>query len=153
MVGRNEPVSVRDLARFQELPERFLAKLFTRLKHAGIVTGTEGISGGFSLARSPESISVRDILEAIDPKRSLFECCEIRRHCALFGSEPPIWSIKGTCRIHLFMKEAESVLRDFLMSKSLADLGHEFAQKAPNRFICDAEQWFLDSRNERTAKK
>jgi Rrf2 family protein len=153
MVARTEPVSVRDLARFQELPERFLAKLFTRLKHAGIVDGTEGISGGFSLARPPESIAVRDILEAIDPKRSLFECGEIRRHCALFGSEPPTWSIAGTCRIHLFMKEAESVLRNFLMSKSLADLGREFEHKAPNRFIRDAERWFHDSRNERTVRK
>lgn len=153
MVARSEPVSVRDLARFQELPERFLAKLFTRLKHAGIVDGTEGISGGFSLARPPESITVRDILEAIDPKRSLFECGEIRRHCALFGSEPPTWSIAGTCRIHRFMQEAEAVLRNFLMAKSLAELGHEFAQKAPTRFIRDAEHWFHDSRNERTARK
>jgi Rrf2 family protein len=153
MVARTEPVSVRDLARFQELPERFLAKLFTRLKNAGIVEGTEGISGGFSLARAPESITVRDILEAIDPKRSLFECGEIRRHCALFDGDPPTWSVAGTCRIHLFMKEAESVLRDFLMSKSLADLGHEFEQKAPARFIRDAKKWFQDSRDERTAKK
>ena len=153
MIARTEPVSVRDLARFQELPEQFLAKLFTRLKHAGIVVGTEGISGGFSLARPPESITVRDILEAIDPKRSLFECGEIRRHCALFDSEPPTWSIAGPCRIHLFMQEAESVLQNFLMSKSLADLGREFEHKAPNQFIRDAERWFHDSRNERRVKK
>ena len=47
MVARTEPVSVHDLARFQELPEQFLAKLFTRLEHAGIVVGTEGVGGGF----------------------------------------------------------------------------------------------------------
>jgi Rrf2 family protein len=152
MVGHTEPLSVRDLSRFQELPERFLAKLFTRLKNAGIVNAAEGIRGGFSLARPPESIAVRDVLEAIDPKRSLFECGEIRRHCALFGSKPPAWSIAGTCRIHHFMKEAESVLRDFLMSKSLAELGREFEHKAPEPFLRDTERWFRDSRNERTAR-
>jgi hypothetical protein len=51
------------------------------------------------------------------------------------------------------MQEAESVLRDFLMSKSLADLGREFEHKAPNQFIRDAERWFHDSRNERRVKK
>ncbi|MBI5443943.1 MAG: Rrf2 family transcriptional regulator, partial [Deltaproteobacteria bacterium] len=54
MIARTEPVSVRDLARFQNLPEKFLAKLFTRLKRAGLVNGMEGIRGGFTLARPPE---------------------------------------------------------------------------------------------------
>jgi Rrf2 family protein len=153
MVARTEPVSVRDLARFQKLPERFLAKLFTRLKHAGIVHGIEGIGGGYSLARPPEAIAVRDVLEAIDPNRSLFQCGEIRRNCALFDGEPPAWSVAGPCRIHHFMKEAESVMRDFLRSKSLADLEREFEHKAPARFIRDAERWFHQSRNERIARK
>lgn len=153
MVARTEPASVRDLARFQNLPERFLAKLFTRLQHAGIVEGTEGIGGGFTLARPAEAITVRDVLEAVDPKRSLFKCAEIRRHCALFGGEPPTWSTTGPCRIHHFMQEAESALRTFLMSKSLADLGQEFEHKAPTRFLNDTERWFQDSRHERTVRK
>lgn len=152
LAARTEPVSVRDLARFQSLPERFLAKLFTRLTHAGIVHGIEGIGGGFSLARPAEAIAVGEVLDAIDPNRSLFECGEVRRNCALFDGEPPAWSISGPCRIHHFMKEAESVLRGFLQSKSLADLQREFEHKAPTRFIRDAERWFHHSRNERTAR-
>jgi Rrf2 family protein len=150
MVARTEPVSVRDLARFQKLPEQFLAKLFTRLKKAGIVNGIEGIRGGFALAHPPELISVMDVLAAIDPNRSLFECAEIRRNCELFGSEPPTWSAAGTCRIHLVMQEAEAALRSVLASKSLADLGHEFERKAPHRFTRDAESWFNRRRGERT---
>ncbi len=153
MVGRTEPVSVRDVALFQKLPERFLAKLFTRLKNAGIVAGIEGINGGFVLAHAPEDITVRAILEAINPNRSLFECGEIRRHCALFKGEPPAWSTTGTCRIHLFMQEAEAALEQFLMSKSLADLGQEFKHKAPTKFIRDSERWFDQRRTERTVKK
>lgn len=153
MVARTEPVSVRDLARFQELPERYLAKLFTRLRHAGIVQGTEGINGGFSLARAPGAIAVRDVLEAVDPDRSLFECGEIRRRCAIFDGEPPAWSTKGPCRIHHFMKEAESVLQEFLGSKSLADLALEFEHKAPARFIRETELWFEESRSDRTARR
>jgi Rrf2 family protein len=152
MLARPEPVSVRDLARFQKLPERFLAKLFTRLKRAELVNGIEGIRGGFTLARSPEQISVMDVLEAIDPNRSLFECGEIRRNCELFGTELPTWCIAGPCRIHLVMQEAERALRSILMSKSLADLGHEFVHKAPIQFLRDAENWFQQNRSRRTNK-
>lgn len=152
MVARSEPVSVRDLARFQRLPERFLAKLFTRLNKAGLVTGIEGIRGGFALARSAEEITVMDVLEAIDPDRSLFECGEIRRHCELFGSAPPAWSVTGPCRIHLVMQQAEDALRSFLGSKSLADLGGEFERKAPKKFVRDAESWFRERRSERTSR-
>lgn len=151
--ARSEPVSVRDLARFQELPERFLAKLFTRLEKAGLVAATEGARGGFVLARPPARIAVRDVLEAVDPNRTLFECAEIRRHCALFGAEPPAWSISGMCRIHLFMKEAEGALQGFLASKTLADLGHEFERKAPEPFLRNAEAWFQQRRTGRTAAR
>ena len=149
MVARTEAVSVRDLARFQKLPEPFLAKLFTRLKKAGLVRGIEGIRGGFALARPPEQISVMDVLTAIDPNRSLFECGEIRRNCELFGSKPPTWSVAGTCRIHLVMQEAENALRSVLTSKSLTDLGHEFERKAPEQFAREAESWFQLQRSER----
>jgi len=150
MLARTEPVSVRDLARFQSLPERFLAKLFTRLKKAGIVHGMEGIRGGFALARPPERITVMDVLAAIDPNRHLFECAEIRRNCELFGTKPPKWSVTGPCRIHLVMQEAEHALQSFLTSKSLADLGNEFERKAPHQFIQDSEGWFKQRRSERT---
>lgn len=151
--ARSEPVSVRDLARFQDLPERFLAKIFTRLVKAGLVEATEGVQGGFVLARPAARIAVRDVLEAVDPNRTLFECAEIRRHCALFGAAPPAWSISGMCRIHLFMKEAEGALQGFLASKTLADLGHEFERKAPEPFLRNAEAWFQQRRTGRTAAR
>jgi Rrf2 family protein len=153
LAARSEPVSARDLARFQELPERFLAKILTRLEKAGLVEAIEGVSGGFRLARPPEQITVRDVLQAADPNRTLFECAEIRRHCALFGKEAPAWSVSGLCRIHLFMKEAEDALRRFLASKTLADLSREFGRKAPEPFLREAESWFLERRVGRTAMK
>ena len=153
LAARSEPVSARDLARFQKLPERFLAKIFTRLEKAGLVDAIEGVNGGFRLARAPEQITLRDVLEAADPNRTLFECAEIRRHCALFGKEAPSWSVSGMCRIHLFMKEAEDALQGFLASKTIADLGREFSRKAPKKFVREAESWFLERRVGRNAKR
>ncbi len=151
--ARAEPVSVKDLATFQALPERFLAKILTRLEKAGLVRASEGVRGGFVLARPPERIAVHDVLTAVDPDRTLFECAEIRRHCALFGEAPPAWSVTGMCRIHLFMQEAERALQQLLASKTLADLGREFERKAPEQFLRDAESWFHLRRSGRGAGK
>jgi Rrf2 family protein len=151
IAARSDAVSVSDLAKFQELPERFLAKLFTRLEKSGLVSASEGVRGGFALAKPADKITVREVLEAVDPNRALFACAEIRRHCALFGGAPPGWSVAGMCRIHLFMQEAEAVLQQFLGSKTLVDLGREFERKAPERFLRDAEAWFRERRAARAS--
>jgi len=144
LAGRADPVSVADLARFQKIPGRFLAKLFTRMRKAGLVQGAEGIAGGFALARPAGQIRVMEVLAAVDPDRTLFTCAEIRRNCALFGAAPPGWATSGMCRIHLFMSEAEQVLRDFLASKTLADLAGEYERKAPGPFVQASADWFQE---------
>jgi DNA-binding IscR family transcriptional regulator len=45
LVNRSKQVTIKDLARFEGIPARILAKLFTRLKQAGLVVGSEGIAG------------------------------------------------------------------------------------------------------------
>ena len=142
LATRPERVSVRDLATYQKIPERFLAKIFTRLKEADLVVGVEGIAGGYALARPAGEIRVMEVLAAVDPDRTLFACAEIRNQCALFEATAPGWATAGTCRIHAFMLEAERVLQDFLASRSLADLVCEFESKAPEKFIRDTGAWF-----------
>ena len=152
LASRPEPVSVRDLATFQKIPERFLAKIFTRLKNAGLVEGIEGIAGGFTLARPAGEIRVMEVLAAVDPDRTLFACAEIRGNCALFDATAPGWATAGTCRIHAFMLDAEKVLQDFLASRTLADLVCEFEQKAPKKFIRETGTWFQQRKQSRTPR-
>jgi Rrf2 family protein len=152
LATRPDPVSVRDLATFQQIPERFLAKLFTRLKKAGIVQGIEGIAGGFTLARPARQIQVMEVLAAVDPGRTLFACAEIRRHCALFGATAPGWATAGSCRIHAFMLDAELALQEFLASKTLSDLVCEFECKAPKEFVQETGAWFQHRKGARARK-
>ena len=147
------PVSVMDLSRFQKIPQRFLAKVFTRMKDAKLVVGTEGIGGGFALSRAAEDIRVLDVLDAVDPHRKLFACAEIRRDCALFAETPPDWATAGSCRIDLFMTEAERTLREFLASKTLADLVCELNCKAPPEFAAESSGWFRERRSARTSRR
>lgn len=141
--GASEP-SVRDLAELQGVPVEYLAKLFTKLSRAGLVTATEGARGGFALARPADDISFLDVVEAIDGNKPLFECREIRARCAVFDSEAPAWATTGVCSIHAVMLAAERRMRDELASHSLATLAAQVAAKAPTSFGPQIATWLED---------
>ncbi|MCS8878763.1 Rrf2 family transcriptional regulator, partial [Pseudomonas aeruginosa] len=60
--GDSRESSVRTLAELQGVPPELLAKVFTRLAKAGLVAATEGVRGGFRLARPANEISVLDVV-------------------------------------------------------------------------------------------
>ena len=136
--------SVRDLAQLQGVPADFLAKVFTKLRRAGLVHASEGIRGGFSLARPAASISVLDVVEAIDGKRSLFECNEIRGNCAVFQGHAPRWATTGVCSIHAVMLEAEKQMRRSLAQHSIADLADAIGSKARHGYGEQVRAWLGD---------
>jgi Rrf2 family protein len=60
------PTRVRELARAQEIPERYLIQILLQLKAAGLVHSSRGSVGGYQLSRSPAEISVVEVIAAID---------------------------------------------------------------------------------------
>jgi Rrf2 family protein len=139
--GKPAAASTRDLADLQGVPAEYLAKIFTKLHRAGLVVGIEGSAGGFALARAPEKISFLDVIVAIDGKKPLFECKNIRLGCAVFGTRAPQWASKGVCSIHAVMLEAEARMRTVLATRTLADLAARVAAKAPPTFADDIANW------------
>jgi Rrf2 family protein len=133
--------SVRDLADLQGVPIEYLAKLFTKLSRAGLVVATEGVRGGFVLARPADEISFLDVVDAIDGDKHLFACREIRERCAVFDSEAPAWATKGVCSIHVIMLAAEQRMKDELACHSLAELAMQVAAKAPATFPDQIATW------------
>jgi Rrf2 family protein len=135
------PASARDLAELQGVSVEYVAKLFTKLQKAHLVVATEGVRGGFRLARQADSISVLEVVTAIDGEKPLFDCREIRSRCALFGGKPPAWATRGVCSIHAIMLEAETRMREVLASHTLADLAARVDAKAPRDFGEAVAKW------------
>lgn len=145
--------SAKDLAELQGIPNDFVAKLFTKLTKAGLVRASEGIRGGFALARPADQISVLAVVDAIDEAKPLFECREIRQRCALFENNPPEWATCGTCSIHAVMLAAEQSMRETLKKHTLADLASRAADKAPDSYRPAVVQWLgTRASNRRGAK-
>jgi Rrf2 family protein len=64
--GDGTPVKGERLATTQSIPLRFLENILLQLRHAGIVESRRGADGGYKLARSPEEITLADVIRAID---------------------------------------------------------------------------------------
>ena len=63
--GHGEPVQVRVISARQGIPARYLEQIFGRLRRAGIVASKRGPGGGYTLARSAATITLRQVVEAV----------------------------------------------------------------------------------------
>jgi hypothetical protein len=64
----------------------FLAKIFPKLEKARIVVASEGVRGGYKLARDSNTITVLDVIDAVEGRKPLFDCQQIRGRCAIFNT-------------------------------------------------------------------
>lgn len=93
------PTSVRDLAERTGLPQPYLEQILLALKGAGLVRSKRGVGGGYVLARSPETITLGQIVSAVDGPITAGDfgephtngACDHEGQCALLA----VWSEVG----------------------------------------------------------
>lgn len=92
-LGPGGQASTAQIARAQNIPLTFLAKIVSQLAASGIVRATRGARGGVALARSAEAISLLEIVEAIDGPIALNECVSDPSNCPLGDTcaVRPVW--------------------------------------------------------------
>lgn len=95
--NRGLRVPIRQLSARQSIPKSFLNKILSRCAREGIIRAARGPSGGVSLGRSAERISILEIIEACEGPMSRSRCtfsqkrmCEGRKcsaYCPLRKAE------------------------------------------------------------------
>lgn len=101
------------LAMFTGLPEPTVAKLLKGLTHHGLVTAQRGAAGGYSLARRPETITMAEVVTALEGPIALIACVE--------GSEDDC-HLRGNCPVQGRWEPVNAALRQALAAVTLADL-------------------------------
>jgi len=76
-------VSAAAIAHRYSLPLPFVEKILHRMRKGGLVRSKQGRGGGYSLARNPRDISLRQLLEALDESLDLVGCLSPGAHCEL----------------------------------------------------------------------
>jgi Rrf2 family iron-sulfur cluster assembly transcriptional regulator len=64
--GHGEPVQIRVISARQGVPARYLEQIFGRLRRSEIVASKRGPGGGYTLARTAATITLREVLEAVE---------------------------------------------------------------------------------------
>ncbi|TET07756.1 Rrf2 family transcriptional regulator [Candidatus Aerophobetes bacterium] len=75
------PVSLKDIAKREEISEGYLEHLLPSLKAAGLVNSSRGAHGGYTLAKTPSKITLREVVQALEGPLSPAECVHTPNVC------------------------------------------------------------------------
>lgn len=102
----------KDISEAEGLPPAYLEQIMGSLRRADIVLGTRGARGGYVLSRDPETISVSELIAALEGPLQLAECPKGASCC----SQPE------TCVVNELYRDAEVALREVFDGRMLSDL-------------------------------
>lgn len=107
-----ERIATATIAAQQNIPLPFLAKIVSQLVVRGVLETVRGASGGVSLARPADTISMREIIEAIDGPISLNRCTR----------EPSVCGQMDSCPFCEIFVEAQQTLTNRLDHTNIQEL-------------------------------
>jgi Rrf2 family transcriptional regulator, nitric oxide-sensitive transcriptional repressor len=111
--------STAELADEFALSRNHLTKIMQRLAEGGFVTTRRGSGGGATLAPSPESISLGDVVRLLEAGQPLVECFATRENSC---------NITGRCRLKARLRSAEAAFLADLDRSTLADIALPISQ-------------------------
>ena len=114
-----EPVLLRDIARRQQIPLRYLEHLVTPLIAGGVIWSTRGPKGGISLARPPQEIRLDKIIQLLEGSLAPVECVD----------NPGICTRSELCVTRDIWSQMKKVMDGVLKSTTLQDLAERQKSK------------------------
>lgn len=143
----NAVMAAADLAEFHGVSSSYLLKHLKALVKAGILTSVPGPTGGYRMQRPAETVTLLDVVLAVEGNEPAFRCKEIRKNgpCTLGNDAFP-----RPCNINRAMLKAEQAYRAVLAETSIADLNSEFLNTGDPRVIDRAETYFTSHARVRT---
>lgn len=100
---KDQVLSLSAWANQKKLPYRFLSKVAVSLKKAKLITSKEGRDGGYRLAKSPDEISVREVIDVLEGPTYPVKCMR-GENC----------SAQGYCGHRQVMNKLSTIVDDYL---------------------------------------
>ena len=108
----DRPVPKGEIGEAEGIAPGYVQQLMIRLVDAGLVRSHRGRAGGFTLARAPQEITVKEVILATEGAFELAPCVDLRLVCP--RSE--------VCPAHLLWARATTLVNDLFEGTSIADL-------------------------------
>lgn len=110
-------VSRVDIEEKQDIPTYYLSKIMKDLVAGGLVRSHIGSKGGFSLARLPENITIKEVYETVERPIALMECLEQGQHYCSYCS---------VCTQISIWDKAQAILANYLESVAISDIAARY---------------------------
>ncbi len=118
--GDGEPVSIREISKWEDISLSYLEQLFVKLRRGKIVRSVRGPGGGYVLARSPGEIRVDQIIDSVEESLVPVSCMATDGSCGCTNE----------CVTQNVWQELGNRVRDFLSSITLEDLSRDARKRA-----------------------
>jgi Rrf2 family protein len=108
------PIPIRELARRNDVPKRFLEQIMLDCKTQGWVSSTAGIRGGYLLAKNPAKITMGEVVRHFDGILAPIECVSVAgyKRC----SQEPV------CRFRRVFLDVRNYVASVMDRSTLADV-------------------------------
>lgn len=112
-------VTLRNIARRQDISEKYLWQIVNPLKVAGLIKSIRGACGGYAIAKDPQKITVNEIITALEGAISLVNCVD----------NPGLCKRNFFCVARDMWRELGEKLEDFMKGITLQDLMERHKKK------------------------
>jgi len=107
-------VHTHDIAEIEHIPQKFLEQILLELKKAGLLESKRGRGGGYSLIKSPEDISLAEVIRIIDGRLAPLGCVSNWAHIKC--------PEESDCGLHKVMRDVRNAIVKILEDVSFADV-------------------------------
>ena len=137
--ARNQCVQLSSIAERNKISVKYLEQIFSGLRRAGLVKSIKGPQGGYLLAKSPESITVADVIYALDGSYLL----EDERSVVSGADEKGISTAIQKLLIEQMNDQTDKLLKQLTL-KTLVDSSLEYSQSGQEMYYIQIRIRFLD---------
>jgi Rrf2 family transcriptional regulator, cysteine metabolism repressor len=116
---QNGVVQIKEVAEKEVISIKYLEYIAAILKSSGLIKVERGSKGGYYLSRSPETITSREIMEALEGSIQILDCNENGEPCKM----------KDNCAMPGFWGDLSNHITSFLDNVTLEDLKKQLKNK------------------------
>ena len=115
-----QPCTARKIAEITQVPSAYLSKLMQGLVRGGVVNSQRGLHGGFVLTKTPQTLTILDVVNSVEPLKRIHVCpLGIQSHGA------------SLCPLHRRLDNAIEATEKIFCKTTIADILSEPGSATP----------------------
>ncbi len=116
---KNGNMLLKEISKKQDISEKYLSNIIVLLRRANLVNSERGAHGGYTIAKKPSNITIKEIVDVLEGRPYLIECIENNKVCKK----------KELCPSQELWKNLDNEISKFLQSITLQNLVDNFNKK------------------------